>query len=203
METQTTLVSDPTPVMANGNGRRELDAYYTPDELALACLRWLVRDGFYRAGTVLEPSCGRGAFVRAARVYTARPIVAVDIAPERKLDALAAGAATVHIGDFLGQSLGPFDLIVGNPPFSGAEPHVRHAFSHRGEWGSVAFLLRLAFLESKERRDFWRENPASKVYVFSERPSFTGGRTDSAAYGLFVWQRGWTRPTELEVVSWR
>lgn len=193
--------------MADGNAaeRRPLDAYFTPPALAGVCLSWLVRDGFYRAGTVLEPSCGMGAFVAAARTVAGNAdIDALDINPEHRSDAYNAGATRFRDCNFLSFD-GPetFDLIVGNPPFSDALAHVEKALSLRSPWGSVAFLLRLAFLETQERRPFWKQNPASKVYVFSQRPSFTGGGTDSAAYGLFVWQRGWTRPTELEVVSWR
>ena len=197
--------------MADGGSvraeRRPLDAYYTPPELAAACMTWLVRDGFYRGGSVLEPSCGMGAFIAAARPYLSSmsEIDAVDIDNAHVTHAHLAGASSFKCCDFLEFSGGPkaWDLILGNPPFNGAEAHVRHALDLRSGWGSVAFLLRLAFLESKERAGFWRENEASKVYVFSQRPSFTGGGTDSAAYGLFVWQRGRTRPTELEVVSWK
>ena len=184
--------------------RRPLDAYFTPEPLALACMSWLARDGFYRGGSVLEPSSGQGAFIKAARRHTA-DVYAVDIDPQHEKAAMDAGAKAFLCADFERAllSMRVFDLVIGNPPFSGALPHTEHALLLRSSFGAVAFLLRLAFLESKDRASFWRSNPASKVYVFSERPSFTGGGTDSAAYGLFVWQRGWTRPTELEVASWR
>jgi hypothetical protein len=184
-------------------GRRPLDQYFTPEPLAVACVHWLTRDGFYRGGTVLEPSSGRGAFVRAAKVAGGAPLITtVDIDPAmedcRPLDV----AGDHHVADFLDGRFGVHDLVIGNPPFSGAEAHVRHALAHRSEWGSVAFLLRLAFLESSARAPFWREHPASKVYVLSQRPSFTEGGTDSAAYGFFVWQRGWAGPSQIEVMSW-
>lgn len=50
-------------------------------------------------------------------------------------------------------------------------------------------LLRLAFLESKKRCDFWQKHPVSKLYVLSERPSFTGAGTDATAYAWFVWNK--------------
>lgn len=76
----------------------------------------------------------------------------------------------------------------------------------------VAFLLPLSFLESAERgvkskvhkTPFWKEHPATCVYVLSERPSFTGKGTDSNAYGFFVWQNRRVKyPTRLEMISWR
>jgi hypothetical protein len=92
------------------------------------------------------------------------------------------------------------DWIVGNPPYNQAEAHIRRAL---GLSGQVAFLLRLAMLESRARVDLWRKHPARKVWVLAERPSFTNGKTDSAAYGWFWWDQTWEGPTELEVVSWR
>ena len=82
----------------------------------------------------------------------------------------------------------------------------RHALAatHR----HVAFLLRLAFLESRERFAFWQDHPCQRIYVLSERPSFTGGGTDSCPYGFFIWDKWHTAPrvdpiTQLEVISWR
>lgn len=193
-------------------GRRVNDAYYTTPELARALVALLVRDGWWRGGWVLEPSAGKGAFVRAIGMTTpcAAQITSLDI---DKDTADAIGRVPSHeiggiphrakCGDFL-DHLGRYTLILGNPPYSAAEAHVRHALILRDpQFGAVAFLLRLGFLESQQRAPLWREHPASKVYVLSERPSFTGGGTDNSAYGLFVWANWWTRPTELEVVSWK
>jgi hypothetical protein len=35
------------------------------------------------------------------------------------------------------------------------------------------------------------------VHVLSRRPSFTGGGTDSAAYGWFVWRKGYVGSPRL------
>jgi hypothetical protein len=48
-------------------------------------------------------------------------------------------------------------------------------------------LLRLAFLESKRRFNFWQQYPVNKLYILSQRPSFTGKGTDATAYAWFVW----------------
>ena len=48
-------------------------------------------------------------------------------------------------------------------------------------------LLRTAFLESKKRYDFWQRHPVSKLYVLSQRPSFTGKGTDATSYSWFIW----------------
>ena len=91
--------------------------------------------------------------------------------------------------------------VVGNPPFNEAEAHVRMALD-TAQVG-VAFLLRLAFLEGAKRRAFWTQHPAASVHVLVSRPSFTGGATDSAAYGFFVWRRNHVAPTALYHLDWK
>ncbi len=196
-------------VAVDESGRRMFDAYFTAQPVADALVRCLERDCFWRGGTVLEPSAGRGAFVRAVAVLEPKSdgIDAIDIDPIRvnELRGIEGRRVCEYQADFLEwapQQRG-YDLIVGNPPYSHAEAHVRHALSLRSRCGVVAFLLRLAFLESQERVEFWKEHPASKVYVLSQRPSFTGGGTDKAAYGFFVWDKCCRTTTTLEVISWR
>jgi hypothetical protein len=155
--------------------RRPLDAYYTPDDVAARCVA--VIPGGVRGLLVWEPSVGGGAFLRALEANGAQ-VWTSDINPE-------IGARVT--GDALAIHPPPETAwTIGNPPFSDAEAHVRHALSRTP---GVAFLLRLAFLESIKRRPLWQAHPPAAVYVLSERPSFTGGATDSAAYGFFIWHR--------------
>ena len=171
-----------------------LDAYYTPEKLAAALVDLLpIRPG----EAVLEPSCGGGAFVRALLKKTPE-VVAMDLDPEAPGLALTLSACA----DFL--SIMPRikpRWIVGNPPYNAAQKHVEHALEASAQ--HVAFLLRLGFLESKKRLGFWRRHPCRKVFALSERPSFTGGGTDSAAYALFWWDKNHRGPTEMEIVSWK
>lgn len=181
-----------------GGSREKLDRYYTPGVLAERLTSLLqIRP----SDRVVEPSCGGGAFVRALLRRTPRVHV-YDV------DSTAHGLSETPwatCGDFLRAPIPErgFDWCVGNPPYRDAHLHVLHSLRFVREGGSVAFLLRLAFLEGRSRFPFWRENPARRVFVLAERPSFTGGRADSAAYGFFVWQRGWRGDTSLRVVSWR
>jgi hypothetical protein len=152
--------------------------------------------------------------VRAVQLAEPLGVLAVDVDPERVAeldeqpgdwDVRQGDFATYDFADYTSTGHEPrFDVIIGNPPYNAAETHVRRALSLRSKpFGVVAFLLRLAFLESAERVPFWREHPASKIYVLSERPSFSGGTTDNAAYGIFVWSTWHRGPTELEVVQWK
>lgn len=92
-----------------GNDHKSRGAYYTPAPLAEAICRWAIRS---RQDRVFDPSAGDGAFLRAARPFTA-------LKPEGiELDAGAARAAGVPCGDFFEHPpIGTFDAVVGNPPF--------------------------------------------------------------------------------------
>ena len=173
--------------------RDHLDRYYTPDAVADACVGVLDLRG---VRSVLEPSVGHGAWVRAIRSRLPEAhIRSVDLDPAAKHDS----ADAIEHGDFRDCDCWA-DLIVGNPPFSEALAHVEHALTLAP---AVGFLLRLAFLEGAGRAAFWRAHPAYEVHVLTQRPSFTGGGTDSAAYAYFVWLRGFRGPTLQRHLDWR
>ena len=174
--------------------RRALDAYYTPDNLAAALVGLLPIEA---TDTVLEPHAGGGAFVRALLPVASR-VIGCDVNPD------AEGLATAHEGlarDFLQvdadclRSIGAQPRwTVGNPPFRGFEEHIEHALTLSRH---VAFLLRLAVMESKGRAAMWQRWPLRKVWVLAERPSFTDGGTDSAAYGFFHFDRYFEGAAEI------
>lgn len=188
-----------------GGERKKSDRYMTPQALADTIVARLLSDRWIsdRWMRVLEPSAGHGAFVRAVRrALPGAHITANDIVNDVSRW-YEAGADAARVGGFLGIG-GSCDLIIGNPPFIEAEAHTRHALSLLNPDGVLVFLLRVGFLESMERAEFWQQHPVHCLYVLSERPSFTGGGTDASAYGLFVWQATEAEPVpELKVMSWR
>jgi hypothetical protein len=170
--------------------RIPLDAYYTPDALAVALVGLLPIEP---TDTVLEPHAGGGAFVRALLPRCSR-VLACDVNPDAAGLALAHSA---HYGDFLTCGIGG-RWIVGNPPFRGFEAHVDHALTLSRH---VAFLMRLSVTESAGRVPMWQRWPLRKVWVLAERPSFTDGGTDSAAYGWFWFDTHHDGPAEI-VPGW-
>ena len=93
--------------------------------------------------------------------------------------------------DYLKRTMGKFDLIVTNPPFSIAEDFLRKSIKECDDKGCVAYLLRINFLGSQKRKKLWQEiGTPNKFIVLSKRPSFTGKGTDSTEYAWFIWDRG-------------
>lgn len=78
------------------------------------------------------------------------------------------------------------DLILTNPPFSLAQEFIEHSLSIAD---TVIMLLRINFLGSQKRLDFWRKYPPTALHILSKRPSFTGKGTDATDYAWFVWDK--------------
>src|SRR5437899_3664018 len=142
--------SESARVRRNGDvtPRRLLGAFYTPDDLATVLTRWALEEG---PGTVLDPSYGGCAFMRAAvnvlREHAApnpgKLVFGVDVDPKCGRYARDLVPSTNHItADFL--SIGPekvpgspFKAIVGNPPYvrhhwlKGARRRAAHSSAKR------------------------------------------------------------------------
>jgi hypothetical protein len=78
------------------------------------------------------------------------------------------------------------DLILSNPPFSIAQDFIDHSLEHSN---TCIMLLRINYLGSIGRHDWWKSNPPTALFVLSKRPSFTGKGTDATDYAWFVWDK--------------
>jgi hypothetical protein len=176
------------------------DHYPTP----LPLCQHALREYSYPRGvtSILDPGAGTGVWGVAARdCYPNADIVGYELR-----DAPQPPAYTHWIqGDYLSSEAAPlFDLIIGNPPYTLAEPFIRRALRQLKPAGSLIFLLRLAFLAGQDRgRGLWRDYPPAHIGVCSRRPSFTGnGKTDATDYAIFVWRAGWQGETRLDWLDW-
>jgi hypothetical protein len=109
----------------------------------------------------------------------------------------------VTIGDFVrahtSGDLGSrrFAVAITNPPFRLAQEFIDAALACADH---VVMLLRLNYLASKGRWPFMSRHTPD-VYVLPNRPSFTGGKTDSIEYAWFVWRPGPRSEGRLRVLG--
>lgn len=181
-----------------GAVRQTEDYYPTPGWCVLSLLKKLEPSSSW---PWLEPCCGDGAIIRAANKHyeaLGKPLpdwYATDIRQTavdecRKIKAVRSASR----GDFLSEAfrerarLPPVRAIITNPPYQLAQKFLLACLSG---WPNamVAMLLRLNYLGSQSRAEFWRTYMAD-VYVLSKRPSFSYKGTDSAEYAWFVWPPG-------------
>jgi hypothetical protein len=132
-----------------GAVRLTKDTYPTP----LWCLEALI-PYLDKGLTYWEPAKGDGRLVRCLRRNGFRAD-GTDIA-------LARGK------DFLKDSTRR-EAVLANPPYSLAFEFARHSIEHAEQ---THLLLRLGFLASEERREWFRSNEPSSLFILSKRPSF-------------------------------
>lgn len=181
-----------------GSNRSPSDFYETP---AWAVEQFL--DEFYRGRqtpySILEPCAGSGAIIEVLRQRISAAVIdacEIEARHEKELTSICNGQ--LFIQDFRTLYKTGHDLVITNPPFSLAQEIIEHVFATKDYSTEVVMLLRLGFLESQKRKEFWDKHPLTQLYVLSERPSFTKKGTDSAAYGWFVWSE--TRPPLIKVI---
>lgn len=142
-----------------------LKQYFTPELVAKWICETYVKDSDI---DILEPSCGRGVFLKHIPIFGARQILGMDVDPT-----LSKHWASIHsdqkqfvVEDFLkespwaGSTSIKYDLIIGNPPFGKVNGEGKHsldvqfvlkALSLLKSSGRIVFLLESKFLHGVER----------------------------------------------------
>lgn len=191
--------------------RRPADFYPTP--------RWAVEEGLnvvdemfvvqeWLPRSILDVGAGGGIWGEVAhKLWPHAQIAGIEVREDVKPRPDYSMWLTADFFDQVEQlrAMGPFDLIMGNPPFGVVErildecwgmttPPVDCRADKLGwMWGGMtAFFLRLAFLEGQKRRDgLYKEHPLSRLGVYSKRVSFQeDGKTNATAHAMFVWENG-------------
>lgn len=147
-------------------------------------------------GQIHDPCCGSGRVLESAKVagYT---VTAAD--KVRRMYPFQDKEI-----NFL-EDTSVYDNIVCNPPYNLAELFFHHAYEHTRN--SIAFLVRLAFLESQYRyKTIFSKFHPQQVLVFSTRPSMPpygqpvgGGKT---AYCWIIWSVSNSVPCPFTKLDW-
>lgn len=140
------------------SGDAALSQWFTPFWAA----EELVDDALRGLGhvSVVEPSCGTGAFLTA--VPKSMPAIGIDIDPRVVSAAIANSGREVIVGDFRTHDLGGFrpEAIIGNPPF---EMGIINEFLDRSheilpEDGLVAMVLPAYAFQTPRQVSRWMDS---------------------------------------------
>jgi len=176
---------------------KELELLETPKELSRALFRNVLGLSW---GDHLEPCNGHSAISDLLPSFTTN-----DIDENKPADF----HYDASVSDGLWQYAPRFNWVITNPPFSLA--HKILPLAYENSYSGVAFLLRLTYLEPCGNRADWLKKHADKMshlIVFNPRPKFKANKkgklaTDSATVAWMVWQRDWTKGTNVVFVdSW-
>lgn len=165
-----------------GTKRNKQDFYETP----IKTIKLFLNNYQIQGNNILEPCAGNGNISKTIKqYYPSCRLDQVEIREEEKNNLQPYG--NIYIENFLNwQPKKYYDCIITNPPYSLAKEFIEKSLIIANE---VIMLLRLAFLESKKRYEFWQKYPVNELYILSQRPSFTGNGTDATAYAWFVWNK--------------
>lgn len=93
--------------------------------------------------------------------------------------------------------------IVTNPPYSAALPIIRKALEVVDDGCKVAMWLRILFLESKARKDLFKEFPPKHIWISSSRiecgRNGVFGKGSPQGYMWVIWKKGYKGET---IIDW-
>ena len=164
---------------------RERHDFYATDPLALDALLDLISF----ETNVWECACGQGHLseVLKARGYNVFSSDLID-----------RGYGDARI-DFLGCKTKWNGAIITNPPYKQALQFVKKALEVVCDGNHVVMFLRLLFLETKARGEFFKVHPPKWIYVSRSRVACAKGgnfeehgKNKAICYAWFIWEKGFT-----------
>ena len=172
-----------------GSENREKDDFYATDPQSL--VRFLDRikeDNLELAPNIWECACGSGVLSNVLKEYGYN-VLSSDIVDR--------GYEDTKLWDFLkptNRILFKGDILT-NPPYKYALEFIKIALEQVSEGSKVIMFLKISFLEGKERKEFYKENPPKYIYVFSDRQTcyingdFSEKKGSTVCYCWYVWEK--------------
>lgn len=177
-----------TSISGRKKNTRGIDFYQTPT--------WAIQKLLERielSGSILEPCSGNGAIAK---------LISGCVASDIRSDDEVYGTKGV---DFFSYREKTFDHIITNPPFAIAQDIIEHSIKVANK--KVYMLLKLQFLESVTRYDFFKNTPLKKVMVFCKRITmFPAGEDEpknsgTIAYAWYEWEIGYEGSPTIEWIK--
>ena len=171
--------------IAGRKGNDGIDFYQTPTWVTRALLE---REKF--TGLIIEPCNGDGAISDILEEYITgcdSVIARSDIREDINIMSYARDCC---------------DHVITNPPYNNAQIVIEQSLKMAR--GKVAMLLKLSFLESQRRYDFFKNTPLKTVYVFCRRVNMYPANMEkpknggTIAYAWYIWERGYKDKPQTE-----
>lgn len=182
-------------------GRVENDFYATPISSVIDLIN---KENFNIKNTdiVLEPCVGMGHIIEGLKIK-------YNDVNYRAIDIFNYGYPNTEVQDFLTCNINyKPKYIITNPPFKFAEEFIRKSLSVLDDDGICCMFLKIQFLEGQSRKEFFKEFPPKKIYVFSKRqnPMRNGKETDengkkwnsTMCFAWFIWEKGYNGKPEID-----
>lgn len=168
----------------HAEGERQQHDYYATEPKAMELL--LDEETFHHE--IWECACGEGHLAKVLENH-GHDVIGTDL--------IYRGYGDDEPMNFLEESFEDFEGdIITNPPYKYALQFAQKALESVNEGRKVAMFLKLQFLEGKNRKKFFMENPPKVVYVSSSRLNcakngeFAKYPSSAVAYAWFVWVKG-------------
>ncbi len=178
-----------------GSEDRQSRDYYATDPQALIDFLEATKlnKGFWKGSTFWEPACGDGNLANVllennCEVYQSDIYSYND--DHEVLNFLECNKPKSQTN------------IITNPPYKIGQKFIEKSLSLIDSGYKAAFLMRIQFLESKGRHEFFKKHPPKFVYVHSSRirifknndqEKYTGAQP--LCYAWFVWEKGYEGET--------
>lgn len=167
---------------------REENDYYATDPIAIDVLLNEGNVKFHK--NIWECACGEGHLSERLKQY------GYNVLSTDKIDRDYGDGCL----DFLTCNETWNGDIITNPPYKDALEFVKHSLDIVQDGYYVAMLLKLLFLETKARKQLFKDYPLKYLYVSSSRimcaknaefERMKQGGGGAIAYGWYVWQKGY------------
>ena len=188
MTTKSRLLRSIGATLSQSERERERDDYYATEPKAVELLLDLEKFD----SNILEPCCGEG----------------------HMSEVLKSAGYNVTSSDLIDRGYGVvksiFDYehfngdIITNPPYKLALDCVKKSLDIIDDGHKVAMFLKIQFLESKTRKEFFEQCPPKVVYVASSRLTcakngdFNQYKGAAMSFAWFIWEKGYKGDTILK-----
>lgn len=168
---------------------REVNDFYATDPNTLEIfLKALERDGFKLHNHIWEPACGMG---HLSKVLESKSYEVFST------DLINRGYGQYN-QDFLQlRTTGEQDILT-NPPYKYAKEFVEHSLEILKDGYYCIMLLKIQFLEGKDRRKLFDKFPPKYIYINSSRQlcylngDMSNKISSATCYCWFIWEKGFT-----------